>query len=344
MQTFARAGGEREPVAVGTEDLAHVLLRLEGGARGSLVVSQVSAGRKNSLRLEVDGAAGALGWDSEAHEQLWLGHRERANEILWRDPSLLAGPVRGTVPGGHPEGFQDAFKTPVPCRLRGGRGRAAGRRRRVPDLPRRPSAGRHRRGDPGVEPRAAMDGGGGVTLILSFYEHPEGIETEAGPRVVYDVEAGTAHLGAAHVVGHALVWELAEYSWPDARVVGEVDLFRGTDWLMRCERVDAPPGSVAPRHEHPGPAILRLLAGSLRIEGPDGLVRELEPGDAWLEGAEHPVVATASATGPTALVRVMLLSRTWAGKRTIRYLDPADEEEPELQSATVLLEEPIELP
>ena len=59
VETFA--GGEdveREPVSVATEDVAHILLRFENGARGSLVVSQVSNGRKNSLRFEVDGSRG----------------------------------------------------------------------------------------------------------------------------------------------------------------------------------------------------------------------------------------------------------------------------------------------
>ena len=73
-----------------TEDLAHILLRFEGDTRGSLVVSQVSAGRRNSLRFEVDGSEGAIAWDSERNEELWLGHRGRPNEVLPRDPALFA--------------------------------------------------------------------------------------------------------------------------------------------------------------------------------------------------------------------------------------------------------------
>ena len=65
-------------------------------------------------------------------------------------------------------------------------------------------------------------------------------------------------------------------------------------------------------------------------------------GDSWHEGADHPVLATASATEDTAFVRVMLLPAEWAGKRTIRYLDPADDEKPRLQRATILLEHPVE--
>jgi len=53
------------------------------------------------------------------------------------------------------------------------------------------------------------------------------------------------------------------------------------------------------------------------------------------------VLATASATEETAFVRVLLLPAEWAGKRTIRHLDPADDERPRLQRATVLLEVPL---
>ena len=62
---------------------------------------------------------------------------------------------------------------------------------------------------------------------------------------------------------------------------------------------------------------------------------------AWFEGADDPVLATASTAEDTAFVRVLLLPAEWAGKRTIRYVDPADEDRPRLQRATVLSEEPL---
>jgi predicted dehydrogenase len=113
VQTFAAADDvERVDAPMSTEDLAHILLRFRGGARGSCVVSQVSAGRKNSTRLEVDGSRGSLYWDGESHETLWLGHREAPNEILLRNPALLSPQAReGTqLPAGHAEGFADTFK------------------------------------------------------------------------------------------------------------------------------------------------------------------------------------------------------------------------------------------
>jgi predicted dehydrogenase len=112
LQTFAQVEAEGEDVAIATEDLAHVLLRFECGASGAVAVSQVSAGRKNRLAFELDAAEAALAWNSERSEELWLGHRDRANEVLMRDPSLLQPTARETttLPGGHAEGFAETFR------------------------------------------------------------------------------------------------------------------------------------------------------------------------------------------------------------------------------------------
>ena len=113
VETFSSADDvERVETPMSTEDMAHILLRFRGGARGSAVVSQISAGRKNSLRFEVDGSRAALAWDAESHEALWLGRRDSANETLLRNPALLSAKARGTtsLPAGHAEGFADTFK------------------------------------------------------------------------------------------------------------------------------------------------------------------------------------------------------------------------------------------
>jgi predicted dehydrogenase len=95
-----------------TEDCATILLRYEDGARGALTVSQVSAGRKNSLGFEIDGAETAAAWNSERTDELWIGHRGRPNELLPRDPSILNAPGRraASLPAGHTEGFADTFR------------------------------------------------------------------------------------------------------------------------------------------------------------------------------------------------------------------------------------------
>jgi len=179
-------------------------------------------------------------------------------------------------------------------------------------------------------------------VIFALYEFEEGVEALPGNRVVYDLERNEAHFGAARVGGPALVFELSPYGGGGAKLAVEVGPDPRVEWLMRCDRIDFPPGGVAYRHVHPGPGIRRLLFGELRIEGPEH-TRTYGPGGAWFEGADYPVLATASPRAETAFVRVMLLPREWEGRRTIRYLDPADEEKPRLQRATVFLEAPIEL-
>ena len=100
---------EYDEVAIDTEDGAFVLAEFAGGLRGSLVVSQVSAGRKNRQWIEVDGSKSALSWNQEEPNSLWIGHRDRPNEILIKDPSLLDATARDFAhyPGGHPEGYPD---------------------------------------------------------------------------------------------------------------------------------------------------------------------------------------------------------------------------------------------
>ncbi len=96
---------------VTTEDAATILLHFDNGARGLVAISQVSHGRKNSLGYEIDGSAAAAAWESEQPDQLWIGHRQRANEILMRNPALMneAGRAAARLPGGHVEGFGDTF-------------------------------------------------------------------------------------------------------------------------------------------------------------------------------------------------------------------------------------------
>ncbi len=140
--------------------------------------------------------------------------------------------------------------------------------------------------------------------------------------------------------GTTLVWELLADPPADALLAARVDVWPG--WLMRHDRVDFPPGGIAYRHTHPGPGIRYLLHGTIRIET-GGETHDYRPGEAWFESGPEPVLATASATEETAFVRVLLLPPEWAGTRTIRYVDPADEERPKLQRATVFGEHPIAL-
>lgn len=115
VETFSGtvdASGRSASVDVQTDDAGCVMLRFDNGARGCLWVSQTTAGRKNCLRFEIAGSGQSLAWNSESPNELWIGHRERSNESLLRDPSLLGTSARSVsnYPAGHNEGFPDTFK------------------------------------------------------------------------------------------------------------------------------------------------------------------------------------------------------------------------------------------
>lgn len=111
-ETFG-ASVESESVArsVVTEDTAGILLRLSGGVRATLGLSQMSAGRKNGLRLQIDGSIGSIAFDGERPEELWIGRRSGPSELRLRDPSdPSAVPTPDSLPAGHAQGFAETFR------------------------------------------------------------------------------------------------------------------------------------------------------------------------------------------------------------------------------------------
>jgi predicted dehydrogenase len=107
----AGAADNFELVDIVVEDLASVMLRFDSGAKGAFSVGQVCAGHKNDLVLEICGTTASLRWLQERQNELWIGHRDKACEILPKDPSLLDPEARGYahLPGGHQEAWADAF-------------------------------------------------------------------------------------------------------------------------------------------------------------------------------------------------------------------------------------------
>jgi hypothetical protein len=176
-------------------------------------------------------------------------------------------------------------------------------------------------------------------LRLSLFERPDGVATDPGNRVVYNLLRDEAYWGAVSIDEPALVWELGG-DGAGAALSLDLDLGGAADWIVRCDRIDFPPGGIAYRHVHPGGGIRRLLFGSLHVDAPDHATT-VEAGGAWAEGPDYPVLATASATEDTAFVRVLVLPAEWAGRRTIRYLDPADDAKPKLQRPTVFFDRPL---
>lgn len=101
-----------ESVPIDTEDFAAVILRMGERTRGAFTVSQISAGRKNRLCLEIYGSKGSVTWDQEKPDELWMGQRNEPNRLVVKDPSLMLEAARGyaDLPGGHSEGYDDTFK------------------------------------------------------------------------------------------------------------------------------------------------------------------------------------------------------------------------------------------
>jgi len=112
VETFQeRKGTDFDRVQIDTEDYASVLLHFEGGLRGAMTVSQVSAGRKNRFWYEIDGSEASVAWNQEAPNTLWIGKRREPNRELIKDPALMSPEARGfaAYPAGHAEGYPDTF-------------------------------------------------------------------------------------------------------------------------------------------------------------------------------------------------------------------------------------------
>ena len=111
VETFSTSSGRTKSVAIDTDDASMIMIRYENGARGVMSTSQINIGRKNSLRWEVAGSTGSAAWDSETPDHLFIGHRDKPNEILMRDFTLMnpAGVAAAALPPGHVEGFADSF-------------------------------------------------------------------------------------------------------------------------------------------------------------------------------------------------------------------------------------------
>ena len=152
--------------------------------------------------------------------------------------------------------------------------------------------------------------------------------------------------------GAVLRFELVRGATPFERLAGgatnvllehAIDLDPRAEYLMRADRVDFAPGSVALPHRHSGGGIRCLIAGALEVTVGEGPARKVTPGGTWFESGREPVLAVASRDEPTSFVRVAILPREIRGRTSIVYVDPKDAERGRPRTYTVYVDEPIEL-
>jgi hypothetical protein len=165
---------------------------------------------------------------------------------------------------------------------------------------------------------------------------------------------GAVRAGAGHLVTLALRWELAAAGTQEAPLAGDgvtstllksakLALDPAGAYLLRCDRVDFPPGGEALLHTHAGGGIRCLLFGAIEIET-QGKRTPYGPLASWFEAGPDPVYAATSKTEPTAFARVMILPRSLLGKSSISYVDAADVAKPKNQQYQVFIDAPVELP
>jgi predicted dehydrogenase len=111
VETFSSTQGPATSMKIDTDDASMIMIRYENGARGVMSTSQINIGRKNSLKWDVAGSKASAAWDGETPDHLFIGHRDRANETLMRDFTLMnpTGVAAASLPPGHVEGFADTF-------------------------------------------------------------------------------------------------------------------------------------------------------------------------------------------------------------------------------------------
>jgi quercetin dioxygenase-like cupin family protein len=172
----------------------------------------------------------------------------------------------------------------------------------------------------------------------------DSVRLSPGPRVVYDVDDNTARYSTGSVdldgPAHALAFELVPSASHGTLLSAELQLADDEDRLMRCDRVDFPPGGVAYLHTHQGPGIRVLLHGSIRIDTA-GESHSYGPLQAWFEPGPEPVFAATSQTEPSAFVRCMVLPARLRGQSSIRYVRDEDAAKPKSQRYTVFVDEPL---
>ena len=116
-----------------------------------------------------------------------------------------------------------------------------------------------------------------------------------------------------------------------------LDLNDADGYLMRCDKVELPPGGIAYTHTHQGGGIRCLLEGAFNVTI-DGYTKQIAPYEAWFEAGPKPVYAWAPDDKPGYFSRVMILPRRLHNQSSIRYVNSEDADKPKLQKYTIFVD------
>ena len=188
-------------------------------------------------------------------------------------------------------------------------------------------------------------------MILQAVEHRlsdgDHLSLGAAARILYRVDDNEAEYapGARTLAGplHVVAFELVDAPADDALLSAQLTPTGGGPFLLRCDRVDFPPGGVAYLHTHQGPGIRVLLFGSIRIDT-QGETHTYAPFEAWFEPGPEPVFAATSESEPSAFVRCLVLPRHLQGQSSIRYVRDEDAAKRKPQRYSVFVDELVQRP
>lgn len=210
-----------------------------------------------------------------------------------------------------------------------------------------------------LAPKAVIDPALGATNRVVYVQ--DGMATLSGPGTAATLSANSAWFSANEFSVRAgsegarlLRYELYSMPQPDhgiamgADVASELLLDAALTlddpdgYLMRCDKVELPPGGIAYTHTHQGGGIRCLLTGAFNVEV-DGHKTVIAPGEAWFEAGPDPVYAYAPDDKPGHFSRVMILPRRLEGKSSIRYVNADDADKPKLQKYTIFIDAFIDI-
>lgn len=115
-ETFSEVVSDNyEEVEVQNEDAAFIIAKLEDGTKVSITISQVTGGHKNDIEVCMSGSKQSITWKQEHADRLYIGKRNRGNEMLYADAKYVSDKAKRFIalPNGHAVGWADAFKNSI---------------------------------------------------------------------------------------------------------------------------------------------------------------------------------------------------------------------------------------